>query len=322
MKTGYLLLVSVLCGALAGLLPVAGRAADEGVPVIKNNESAQPPPAPTSTVQQNVEAKPSQLSAGLDDIVKLSKAQVEEPVILSFIKSSEVPYQPSAQEVIKLRELGVSSMAVAALLHRGEELRQRAAEMQKQHAQLAPAPAPQVASPPEPTPVYGTSPAAYSVSSPNLVYVPNSDYGSYYYPSYYGYYGGYYPGFSIGFGFGGCYPYYGYGCYPYYGYGCYPYYGSCHGSYHVGSYGSYHTGNGTGYKTGNGSGYTSASGARGTYQAGYTGATRGAYQPGFNGGARMVSQAGFSGGSRGSYQAGFSGGGTARGGGFSGGRGR
>src|SRR6266496_2457355 len=90
MKTGYLLLLSVLCGALAGLLPVASRSADEGVPVTKNKETIQPPPAATATVEQSADAKTARLSAGLDDIVKLTKAGVEESVILSYIKSSEV----------------------------------------------------------------------------------------------------------------------------------------------------------------------------------------------------------------------------------------
>ncbi|HEU0011748.1 MAG TPA: hypothetical protein VFT34_18170 [Verrucomicrobiae bacterium] len=242
MKTGYLLLVSVLCGVLAGLLPAASRAADEGVPVAKNKESALPPPAATATVEPNAEAKTSRLSAGLDDIVKLTKAGIEEPVILSFIKCSEVAYQPTAQELIKLRELGVSGTVVTALLHRGEELRQRAAQPQKQQAQPAPAAeapqaAPQVASPPEPSRVYYASPAAYSVASPSVVYVPSYSYSYYpsygyggcYSPSYYGgYYGGYYPSFSVGFGFGGGRYYGGYGGY--------------RGSYHVGSYGGYHGG--------------------------------------------------------------------------------
>jgi hypothetical protein len=247
MKTGYVLLLTV-CGALAGLLPVASRAADEGVPVTKNKESTQPPPAATATVEQNVDAKTSRLSAGLDDIVKLTKAGIEESIILSFIKCSEVAYQPSAQELIRLRELGVSATAVASLLHRGEELRQRAAEAQKQQTQPAPAPeAPQVASPPEPTRVYYATPANYSVASPSVVYVPSYSYsywpsygyGGSYYPRYYGgYYGGCYASFSVGFGFGGG------GYYGGYRYGGYRggYYGGYRGSYHVGSYGGYRGG--------------------------------------------------------------------------------
>jgi hypothetical protein len=198
-----------------------------------------------ATVEQNTEANSPQFSPGLEDIVKLTKSGVEESVILSFIKSSEVAYQPSAQEVVRLRGLGVSATAVATLLQRGDELRQRAAEAQKHQAQPAPAPAttepaPHVASPPEPTRVYNATPAAYSVESPNVVYVPSYSYSSWPYYGYGGYYGGCYPSFSIGFGYGG-------GCYYPRGY----YYGGCYGgyrgSYHVGSYGAYHGGSHGGY---------------------------------------------------------------------------
>ena len=208
MKTGYLLLLTV-SGALCGLMPVASRAADQGVPVVTNKESTQTPPA--TATEQNAESKTPRLSAGLDDIVKLSKAGIEESIILSFIKCSEVAYQPTAQELIRLRELGVSATAIASLMHRGEELRQRAAEARKQQAQPAPETpqqGPQVASPPEPTRVYYATPAAYSVASPSVVYVPSYSYGSSYYPRYYGgYYGGCSPSFSIGFGYGGGYRY-------------------------------------------------------------------------------------------------------------------
>src|SRR5690349_23913031 len=48
-------------------------------------------------------------SAGLDDVVKLTKAGVEESVILAFVQSSTIAYRPNAQEIVRLRELGVSS---------------------------------------------------------------------------------------------------------------------------------------------------------------------------------------------------------------------
>ena len=141
-----------LCGALAGLLPVASRAADESVPVVQNKETTQTPPATatTTTAEPKGDAKAAPLSAGLDDIVKLTKAKIDEPVILTFIKCSEVAYQPNAEELIKLRELGVSPMVAAALLQRGEEVRQA----QKNPPQAGQPTQMQVASPPEPTPVY------------------------------------------------------------------------------------------------------------------------------------------------------------------------
>ena len=214
----------------------------------------------------------------------MKKAGIEESVIVSFIKCSEVKYQPTADELIKLREAGVSATVVEALLHRGDELRQRAAEARKAQAQPTSMSAQlPVASPPEPIPVHNTN------VSPSMVYEPGTTYAYYPYWPYYGcgscgypcyYYGGCYPSFSIGFGFGyGWYPYGYYGYYPYGYCGSY-YYGGCHGgSYHVGTYGSYN---------GAKSGYVSSS--AGASKSG--GVKRGAYQTGYSGGARQSSYGG------------------------------
>jgi hypothetical protein len=220
------------------------------------------------------------LSVGLDEIVKLVKAGVDESVILVFIQRSTVPYNPDADEIIRLRELGVSSTLITALLRHGEALRQATAQVQKQ---TSPAPQPATVQPPAPTPVAPTTVVqaapSYPVSYPNVVYTYPTyygGYGGYYYPAaypYYGgcYYGGYYPGISVGFAFGNGYcgrGYYGggyYGC----GYRGGVYYG---GGYHGGAYygGGYHGGayHGGGY---HGGGHGAYYGGGGHYTAGYHG---------------------------------------------------
>ena len=92
---------------------------------------AQPAAADAAKTRPAVEPRP-RLSAGLDEIVKLAKAGVDESVILAFIQSSSVAYRPSAPEIIKLRELGISSAITTALLRRGDEVRQRAAEAEQE----------------------------------------------------------------------------------------------------------------------------------------------------------------------------------------------
>src|SRR6185295_56129 len=77
-------------------------------------------------------ATTAQLSPGLDDIVKLSKAVVSESVILTYVQSSGVMYSPSAQDLIQLREAGVSSQVTTALMQQGSELRQSALTSQQQ----------------------------------------------------------------------------------------------------------------------------------------------------------------------------------------------
>lgn len=218
-----------LCGLMAGLCPVlpAARAADNAspaVPVFAAPPQAaagkgQPVPAAGSTdaVKASQVPKAPRLSSGLDEIVRLSKAGVEEGVILAFIQNSPVAYRPSAQEILALRESGISSPILTAVLQHGAELRQRTAEAPPQPA----APAPAGANPPavpeptrvQPSTVYYGDPAAYSVTSPTVVYASSPGYsygyGGYYYPRYsscysgVGFYGGFFPGISVGFGFGG-----------------------------------------------------------------------------------------------------------------------
>src|SRR5262245_33546477 len=67
------------------------------------------------------------LSAGLADVVKMFQAGVDQQVMLAFIQSSTVAFRPSAKEIIYLRDLGVSSELITAMLRRGGELRDRAA---------------------------------------------------------------------------------------------------------------------------------------------------------------------------------------------------
>ena len=186
----------VPCGLLAamGLVLLSAHAPgaeNPGVPIFTNQvrEVEQPKPAPAAPKPETkapADSGLSQVSAPLKEIVRLSKAGVEESVILAFVQSSRNGYHPSAQEVIKLRELGVSPAVIAAVL-------QRAAE--------TPQPAP-----PEPQPAPNTPPPAASVPSPSPVVYPTAAYAaapySYDYSS---------PGW---YGYAGCYPRYYTGFYP------------------------------------------------------------------------------------------------------------
>jgi hypothetical protein len=64
-----------------------------------------------------------QFSAGLLDIVRMVKANVNPEVIRTFINHSPISYNPSAQEVIALKKLGVSNEIIVTLLdHRSRAL--------------------------------------------------------------------------------------------------------------------------------------------------------------------------------------------------------
>ena len=196
----------ILCGALMGLAPFPL----EG----QTPEPASPAPQGADSNQDVVRS--ARLSAGLDDIVKLAKAKVEESIILAFVQNSPVAYNPNAQEIIKLRELGISSEVITALIRRGDEVRKRSADMAKQTRSADPPPAtndPPSASVPstvQPTVVYSAASPASVYTYPSYTYVPSYRYYPGYscYPGglyYGGYYGGYYPRLSFGVHFGGAY---------------------------------------------------------------------------------------------------------------------
>ena len=174
--------------------------------------SAPSAPAPAPAV-----AAPLKLPYGVADIIKLSRAQVSEDIIVKYIQNSGTIYTLGPQEIVYLRDQGVSDRVVHVML----DQRKNATEVAAQAA--APAtvsPTPQVA--PvynEPAPAYLEAPPpevqpAASYVPPSTVYVipyPQARYAyygyprAYYYPyyGYGGYYGGYWgPSISLGFGFG------------------------------------------------------------------------------------------------------------------------
>ena len=216
MKTIHILAIG-LCGVLAGSSPLllAGQTAN-GQAAGANATKATEPDNANGKAGNVAATKAARLSWGLDDIVKLSKAGVDESVILTYVQNSGVAYNPTAQDVIQLRELGVSPQVTATLMQRGSEVRQAATVEAQKQAQATAA-----AAPAQPAPVY-TAPVTYAAPASTVTYIGYPgyayNYGGYYGPSYYsypcyyprsyGYYGGFYPRVSFGVnlghvGFGG-----------------------------------------------------------------------------------------------------------------------
>jgi len=92
---------------------------------------------PTSIIITNKSEIPTPtrgpyLSSGLPEIVKMHKAGVDASVLLAFIQNSPMAYNPSAKEIIYLRDSGISNEIISAMLRRGGELRDRAAEAHRE----------------------------------------------------------------------------------------------------------------------------------------------------------------------------------------------
>ena len=92
---------------------------------------AAPPEATASIIPES-----AQLSQGSWDVLKLTKAKVNDDVTVAFIRNSDRRFSPSAAEIVRLREAGVSDRVLTAML-----------EYQPGAAPVAP-PAPEVVAPP------------------------------------------------------------------------------------------------------------------------------------------------------------------------------
>jgi len=88
-------------------------------------------------------------SEGMDDFVKLAKSGANEEVMLAYIEASPVAYQPTVDEIVYLRDLGLSDTVISALMKRGETLRLAAAKGDAAPAVQPAAPPPQPVVAPE-----------------------------------------------------------------------------------------------------------------------------------------------------------------------------
>ena len=103
----FLGLLLVLAGGLFS--NVWSCSAATKVPLDGSQEALQGGPPPVDFTRL-------QFSAGLLDIVRLVKADVNPELIRTFINHSRISYNPSAQEVIALKRLGVSSDIIITLI--------------------------------------------------------------------------------------------------------------------------------------------------------------------------------------------------------------
>ena len=177
-------------------------------------------------VSQGAAAAPTapaaRYSPGIADIVKMVDAKVDAEVIKTYIKNSPTAYNPSATEIIALKDHGVGPEILTAMLQRGAEVRAQSMQAaQAAPSAVAPQAYPGAANPYAPAPGYD-----YSAQPVYPNYAYSYPAYSYAYPSVRRTVSGYGCGYawpyfwpSLSFAFG-CYPYGGYCGYRYpFGYG-------------------------------------------------------------------------------------------------------
>jgi len=149
-----------------------------------------------------VPAPAPQLSYGVPQIVQLSQAKISDATIIAYIQNSGNSYGLNANQIIYLRQQGVSDAVINTMLNQPKPASSAPAQSAQQNysADVSTAVA-------QPTVTY-----VQSVPSSTVYVIPDTQtyrYNSYYfhpYPYYDGFYSPYYPGYpavTFSFGFGG-----------------------------------------------------------------------------------------------------------------------
>jgi hypothetical protein len=117
-----------------------GPSEDSNVSETPINETAalkEPTVAAIDAAQEaartrRIQAITSRYSVGLIDIVRLVQGGVDREVVMAYVNNSRVPFAPTSREVLQLRNAGVPSEVITAIINRGNELRQEYAQAVKE----------------------------------------------------------------------------------------------------------------------------------------------------------------------------------------------
>ncbi len=163
------LLASATVAVVAGATLLVGN--DEAAPAddLSNlNPQVAPdtnaPPAPVTPEpipQAKILTAPPLLSPGVQEVVDLARARVGDEVMLAYIEASTNLFQLSADEIIYLRDVGVSTNVVSAMVRHRQELQEKNLLPAAPSAQTAiSSPAPPSEPPAAPPPAVSSAPPA------------------------------------------------------------------------------------------------------------------------------------------------------------------
>ena len=98
----------------------------------------------TQAQAQPYQASPApRYSPGVADVLKMVEARIDPEVLKAYVQASPVAYNLTASEIIALKNIGVPSEVLTAMIQRGGEVR---SQLQRS-GQSPAAPAPQTAYP-------------------------------------------------------------------------------------------------------------------------------------------------------------------------------
>lgn len=230
---------------LVAFLTVPVYAADSPAPA-----ASEAAPGPVAQVRRAPAPTPPGLSPKAAEVLKLNAAGVGDEVILAYVNNCQSPFNLSANAILSLKEAGLTSPVIVAMLTHDNSLRNQNAPPPYAYSQSSYAPAEQPPAAPAYAPAEQTPPPTPVEVMPAA---PGPDY--YWYPGYWGWNGGWIWigggwGFRGGYGWGGR---YGGGWYGRGSVGGYR--GGGIGGYHGGGIGGSHGGGGGGFHGGGGGGH-------------------------------------------------------------------
>jgi hypothetical protein len=142
-----------------------------------------PTPEPTATPTSPAsDPAPAKWPYGVEDVVKLSRAQISEDITLNYVQNSGTIYSLAPRDIVALRNEGVSDKVINAMLDQRKNVpadvaNQNALQAQAAMAGNTPTFASADASSPQAAPIYGQPAPVYVQPVPVPVYVqPEPDY--------------------------------------------------------------------------------------------------------------------------------------------------
>ena len=202
-----------LLGIAAGWAeePAASQSDTTATATVIINESTATTAAPAEAPVTIVKEVPSRkLPYGVQDVLKLSQAQVNDSITLSYIQNSGTIYDLRPNDIVYLKQQGVSDTVINAMMDQRKkavdsaaqtqaQVVAAAAQQQQEQQQMIADASGAVTAPLTPTysqgapaysePAYGGESTLYVIGSPAVSYAYYNSYRPFYSYGYYGYYG-------------------------------------------------------------------------------------------------------------------------------------
>jgi hypothetical protein len=139
---GVSVVLAELASATTNSQPAIVSTPSTTAPVVA--ESAEPAVPTTEAVTHSTTvpaSEPDSLTYGVNEVVKMYRGGIDTDVLLTYIETSNFPYQLSSKEILYLNQVGLPSALVNAMIRRDHQVQVAKLDNGQQTAQDASAPA-------------------------------------------------------------------------------------------------------------------------------------------------------------------------------------